>query len=829
MPLFKNKKETQKQQSTEIKKTKGRRAKTAQQSIPYEEMYPNGMIKVGPGLYSKSYYFGDMNFATEKEDKQEEILKSYSKLLSKYAPNVTAQFTVFNRKASADKIKDKFFLKPRNGSSLGKAEEEIEREKRQQEYRDEYNSILDNRIKEGRNDIQKERYITLTLKTTDVIMANRTFATLDEETNNAVREINKTGVRPLTIEERICILHDIYKVGEEDFFPDLLNDYKDENGEFSLEKLSKKGLTTKDLIAPSNYMNGMAQIQLGEYNYAKTFLISNFPTSMDTSFLSEITNIPCAMLTSVIFKSCPHKKAIRDVKAQNSAIKSEVVKANQKAIKNNYDPSLISEDLLTAREEAAELVREVTVHNQKLFFTTVTVTLLATSLDELKEYSEILKMRISDFSCQTNTLYGQQTVGFKTSLPLGMNYTEIDRMLTADSIDALFPFSVQELMDQNGHFYGLNPITKNMIVYNRRDSYLPNGLIVGQSGRGKSFFAKGEIIPNLLDTDDDFIIMDPDGEYVAMANEFGGTVINVSQRSETHINPLDMDINYAASKNDDPVAMKADYLVSLCESATKQVGGLTPYEINTIQKVTKIIYKDYLTNLEEMRKNNPNITIDTDSSPTLASFYSALLDMDGPEAHQLAMAMERFCVGNDDVFAHRTNINPKSRLIVYNLKPMPKNMKEFGMMVCLSDIWNRIVRNKDEYKNKATWVYLDEFYLMVQTESSAIMLQEYFKRCRKYHGIMTGILQDIEDLLITPEGRGIFNNSGFVAMLSQSNIGRSEIQEQFDVSDALIDYIKDKPLGTGLLYTGQTVVPFNYNLPKNTKLYKLMSTKPSEE
>ena len=486
MPLFKNKKETQKQQSTEIKKAKGHRAKTAQQSIPYEEMYPNGIIKVGPGLYSKSYYFGDMNFATEKEDKQEEILKSYSKLLSKYAPNVTAQFTIFNRKASADKIKEKFFLKPRNGSSFGKAEEEIEREKRQQEYRDEYNAILDNRIKEGRNDIQKERYITLTLKTTDVIIENRTFATLDEETNNAVREINKTGVRPLTIEERICILHDIYKVGEEDFFPDLLNDYKDENGEFSLEKLFKKGLTTKDLIAPSSYMNGMAQIQLGEYNYAKTFLISNFPTAMDTSFLSEITNIPCAMLTSVIFKSCPHKKAIRDVKAQNSAIKSEVVKANQKAIKNNYDPSLISEDLLTAREESAELVREVTVHNQKLFFTTVTVTLLATSLDELKEYSEILKMRISDFSCQVNTLYGQQTVGFKTSLPLGMNYTEIDRMLTADSIDALFPFSVQELMDQNGHFYGLNPITKNMIVYNRRDSYLPNGLIVGQSGRGKS-------------------------------------------------------------------------------------------------------------------------------------------------------------------------------------------------------------------------------------------------------------------------------------------------------------------------------------------------------
>lgn len=422
MSLFNTKKETNKQPINEIQKAKGRRAKTAQQTIPYEEVYPNGIIKVAPGLYSKSYYFGDMNFTTEKEDKQEEILKKYSKLLSKYAPNVTAQFTIFNRRTSAAKIKERFLLKPKSDD--------------QQIFRDDYNKILADKIEEGRNDIQKERYMTLTLKTTDIIMANRTFATLDEETDNAVREINKTGVRPLTIEERICILHDIYKVGEEDFFPDLLKDYYDDENKFSLEVLRKRGLTTKDLIAPGNYMNGTMQIQLGDHNYAKTFLITNFPTAMDTSFLSEISNIPCSMLTSVIFKSYPHKKAIKDVKAQNSAIKSEVVKANQKAVKGNYDPSLISEDLLTAREEAADLVRDVTIHNQKLFFTTVTVTLLATSLDELKEYSNILQMRISDFSCQANSLLGQQTAGLKTSLPLAMNYTEmkiLSLMLHLDS------------------------------------------------------------------------------------------------------------------------------------------------------------------------------------------------------------------------------------------------------------------------------------------------------------------------------------------------------------------------------------------------------------
>lgn len=282
MSLFNTKKETNKQPINEIQKAKGKRAKTAQQTIPYEEVYPNGIIKVAPGLYSKSYYFGDMNFTTEKEDKQEEILKKYSKLLSKYAPNVTAQFTIFNRRTSAAKIKERFLLKPKSDD--------------QQIFRDDYNKILADKIEEGRNDIQKERYMTLTLKTTDIIMANRTFATLDEETDNAVREINKTGVRPLTIEERICILHDIYKVGEEDFFPDLLKDYYDDENKFSLEVLRKRGLTTKDLIAPGNYMNGTMQIQLGDHNYAKTFLITNFPTAMDTSFLLTMYGGPYVSL-----------------------------------------------------------------------------------------------------------------------------------------------------------------------------------------------------------------------------------------------------------------------------------------------------------------------------------------------------------------------------------------------------------------------------------------------------------------------------------------------------------------------------------------------------
>lgn len=820
MSLFGNSQKNQNKSSekTSSKKKKVKITKSAQQTIPYEEVYPNGMIMLEPGYFSKSYFFGDMNFVTESEEKQEEIIKKYGKLLNKFNHNILFQITIYNRKTTQEKVEEKFFIKPKADGM--------------HEYREEYNQILADRIRDGRNDIQKERYITITVQTSDVIMANNTFNTLDLEISEAIKDINKTGWQPLTTEDRLCILHDIFRMNENEKFQDILKQYRDENDEFSLAKLAKAGMTTKDLIAPCAFVNGDAQIKIGENGFAKTFIITNLPTSLDTSFLSEITNIPCSMLASILFTSLPRKKATKMVKAQSNAIKGEVIKATKQANKEGYDPSLMSEELTTAKEEASFLVKDITISNQKLFFATVTVTIFANTLDELKEFSDIFKMKVSDFMCQVNSLYGQQIPGLKTSLPLGRSYLAIDRSLTTESACAFFPFSVQELMDTKGYFYGLNCITKNMIIYNRRNSPLPNGLFFGKSGSGKSYFAKGEIIPVLLDTEDDVIILDPDGEYVKIAEEFGGTVVRLTQGNnmagdEPHINPLDMDINYAAKKNEDPVAVKCDYIVSLIESMLGKRDPLSPYEVNVIQKCGMKIYQDYMHHMEKLKAAGSNITCDYEASPTLATFLNELLDMDGPEAHRLVMEIEPYCTGNYSTFAHRTNIDVKTRMLVYDLRSMPKKMKEFSMMVCLSDIWNRVVRNKDE--KKATWVYLDEFYLLVQTESSAIMLQEYWKRIRKYFGIMTGITQDIEDVLVTPEGRGILNNSGFVVMMNQSQIGRAELQEQYDISSSLLEYIKDKPPGMGLIYNGRSTVPFNYKLPTDTKLHKLMSTKPDED
>ena len=783
--------------------------RTAQETIPYQFVYDNGMFQISEHRFSKTYSFTDINFDIEPDDVQEDILKEFGKILNKFGPSVTLQVNIINRKMSMDKTRDMFFLQARNDGNS--------------EFRDDYNNIIDENIRNGRNDIHKERYVTLTVEAKDKIDANKTFGTLDLELMEAFSHV-KSEAKALSVKERLMLLHDILKPDQEANFDQILAKYNDESGEFSLEKLSKRGSTTKNLICPSVFQNGSQFITMGDA-VVKSFAVNELPTSMETKFLTEISNIPCQMLVSTIYTSIPRKDAVRMVKAQSNSIKAEVIKANQTAFKNNYDPSLMSESLANAKDEASFLMKDITQNSQKLFFTTFTVSIIAKDQTELKEMCEMLKMKASDFSVQLIDLVGQQMIGFKTSLPFATSYISIDTLLTTESGCAFLPFSVQELADRNGHWYGTNQVTKNMIVYNRRTSPLPNGMIFGQSGSGKSFIAKGEMIPNILDTDDDIIILDPDGEYVAMANQFGGTVIPLEANADLHINPLDMDMDKEFGKKEDPVAAKGDYLVSLCE-AVRSNEEINPIEVTVIQRCTKKLYEPYLKHMEQLAAMGNDISCDVSASPTLIDFYETLLEDNSPEGHRLAMEMEPYCTGQYNMFSYRTNVEGHPRLIVYNLRNMPAKMKEFAMKVCLSDIWNKVIQNKA--RKRATWVYLDEFYLLVRTAGSATLLQEYYKRIRKYFGIMTAITQDAEDVLKTPEGRGIFNNAGFFLMMNQSQIGRTELQEQFSIPPSMLSYIKDQPPGNGLIYNGQTLVPFHYNLPKDTKLYKLMSTKPSE-
>lgn len=469
---------------------KKQKKKTVQETLPYLEMYDNGMFLNAPGEYSRMYSFMDTNFDTESEDSQESIMGEFKKVLNKFAHNVTVQYNIINEKIPIEKLKKDYSIEPKSTDIVrnGDDEDEVKRKESVQEYREEYNKIILTKIEDGRNDVRKTRYVTLAIEAPDILIANKSFITLENELNEAFKRVNKDGVHLCGVEERLSVLRAFFHSGNGEDFAKLCDKYRTEGGNFSLALLSKRGMTTKDLIAPDYMLNGAAMVTMGENLVAKSFLISDLPPDMESNFMSEISNIPTAMIVSVIHKTKIKQKALREVKMHNNSIKAEVVKANKQAFKENYDPSLMSEALIDAREEGSFLVQDITIRNQKLFYTTVTVTLLANSLDDMREFTKILQMKVEDYACQAVELRGQQMLGLKTSLPFAHKFLSIDRMLTTDSACAFFPFSIQELMDKRGHFYGLNQITRNMIVYNRKDSPLPNGLVFGKAGSGKTTF-----------------------------------------------------------------------------------------------------------------------------------------------------------------------------------------------------------------------------------------------------------------------------------------------------------------------------------------------------
>lgn len=808
------------------KKQSKKEMKSIQGQIPYQCCYPNGIIQVSDKQFSKVYKVSDANFITEPDRKQEDILLDYGRFLNRFQDNVSISIVIVNRQSPLEELSKNFHIREQ-GNNLDA-------------YRNDYNHIIDTKIQDGRNDITKDKYIILTVNTNDYPSAESLFNTMDIELSESIKKVNKNGVKAVGLWERLKVMNYIYNGNTYVSFDQKYQRYcKQEvidNQEpmltLDVKKMKQDGCSTKDMIAPQTITKTKDYIQLAEERFCKTFMFTDLPISLDTRFLSEITNVPCEMVTTVHFSTIPRQKSIRMVKTQNNSIKADVVKASQTAYKNGYDPSLMNDDLANAQDEAKQLRHDIVVEGKKIFFSTITVTMFGTTPEDMKQNINTFVMKCGDFTVQPNTLIGQQMSGLKSSILLGAKFVVQDRMVTSDSACALFPFNIQEMMDKGGHFYGINAVSKNMIMYDRKNSKLANGLILGMSGSGKSFITKGEIIPNLLDGNDDVIILDPDGEYVALAQEFGGTVITLKTKSELHINPLDLDMEFN-DPDASPIAEKCDYMVGLVESVLGNHRECNAFEVNVIHRATNKMYEAYVKEMEERRENGGKESLDRSICPTLENFYEELLNDNSPEGNKIAMAMEPYCVGNYNMFAHKTNVEGNPQFLVYNLKYMPEKMKEMAMKVCLANIWTRVIQNQESnrlnHTSKYIWVYMDEFYLFMQTEGSATTIQVYYKRIRKYGGIMTGITQDIADLLRTPQGQGMYNNTGFFLIMNQSPLGRAEIQRQFEVSDALIEYIKDKPPGMGLFYNNTTLIPFDYHLPNDTKLYKLMTTRPADD
>lgn len=778
--------------------------KTSQNTIPYRAAYDNGIIELEQGVYSKSYFIEDVNFKIASQSDQDDIFLKYGDMLNMFGHDAKAEITVFNRSV----VKEKF-------------EQDVLMENRYDgldEYRQEANEILLEKMTEGKNNIIKERYLTVTVEAKNYDEAVNIFARRDAEVSSAIKRINGNETAPLNLTDRLSVLYDIYNPNATEPLVQQKTIKGKTVNSFDIEELKRQGLTTKDAIAPSVIRFNNDNVLLGD-SYAQTLYLQGLPSFLSTDFMGELNDLAFNMLTTVHFDSLRQDKAMGLIKRQIVNINSNVIDAQKKASKSGYSADLISPELMKAKDEADKTLSDMTSRNQKMFYVTLVITHFADNPESLKEQFEQIKTVGQKYMVRLEKLKMQQEVGFNASLPLGINKLEVKRLLTTETSSLFIPFAAQELSQNGGIYYGFNAVSHNLILYDRTKAQNANGIILGTPGSGKSFSAKREIISVLLNTNDDVYIVDPEREYAPLAALLGGEVVRIAAGSKVYLNPMDMDLNYA--NDDDPVTLKADFICSLCETILGGRYGLSQSQNSIIDRCVRQIYQPYL---NWMSQHPEKGTCDLKHMPTLRLLYDVLLKQPEPEAKQIALALERYTTGSLDTFAHTTNVDIKKRFVVYDIKDIGSGMKEMGLQICLNDIWNRTISNKQKY-NKRTWFYIDEFYLLTQTDSSAKFLQEIFKRTRKWGGVPTGITQNVEDMLVSKEARSIIANCQFVMMLNQAPTDKQELAKMFNISPAQLSYITNADTGQGLIYTGKSIVPFIDKYPTNTKTYAAMTTK----
>ena len=482
---------------------------------------------------------------------------------------------------------------------------------------------------------------------------------------------------------------------------------------------------------------------------------------------------------------------------------------------------MINPDVQDSQREVGEMANDITKENRKLFVANIVITLFASSKEELENYEKQLKALQTKHMVTVKQLYLQQEAGFNTALPLGNNQLEIQRLMSSDSVSVITPFDMKNIKQKTGMYYGINATTRDMILYDRTTDLNPNGAILGMSGAGKSFTSKREIINVLLNTNDEVYVIDPEGiDYTPLADALGGSAIKIANGSNVYINPFDLNIENAGADGN-PVKVKTDFITTICEIAIGGINGLSPNEKSIIDRCVEPIYDDYIQYLKDTGK-----TFDVDHAPTMVDFWNQLNVYPEREAAQLALSLERYVNGSLDIFSKHTNVEINNRFTVYNIKDIGEGLKELGLQICLDNIWNKMIEN--QAKGKRTWIYIDEFYLLMQKPSSASYIAQIWKRARKWNGVPTAITQNIEDLLKNEDARTILNNCSFMILLGQSPMNQIEVSKMFNISKDEQKYISAAKPGMGLIRIKDDIIPMDDSFPQDTKLYKIMSTKPDE-
>ncbi|GAA6497456.1 ATP-binding protein [Blautia parvula] len=759
---------------------------SAQRSIPYREMARDGICRVQDKYYSKTIRFYDINYQLAQNEDKNAIFENWCDFLNYFDSSIHFQLSFINHHSNMKEFESVIQIKPRYDAF--------------DDVRMEYAQMLKNQLAKGNNGLVRTKYITFGIEAENIREAKPKLERIETDILNNFKVLGVSAY-PLDGRERLQIMYETFNPEEKVPF------------QFSFDQVLRSGMGTKDFIAPTSFLfkNGK-DFMMGNTIGAVSYLQILAPELTDR-MLAEFLDMDRNLIVNLHIQSLDQMKAIKLVKSKVTDINRMKIEEQKKAVRSGYDMDIIPSDLNTYGGEAKRLLEDLQSRNERMFLVTIVFLNTAKTKQELDNAVFQTAGIAQKYNCSLRRLDYMQEPGLMSSLPLGLNLIPIKRALTTTSTAIFVPFTTQELfMEGESLYYGLNALSNNMIMVDRKKLKNPNGLILGTPGSGKSFSAKREITNAFFVTQDDIIIGDPEGEYYPLVNALGGQVIHISPTSHDYINPMDINLDY--SDDDNPLGFKSDFILSLCELIMGSRNGIEAEEKSVIDRCLPLVYQKYF---EQPVPEN---------MPVLGDLYDCLRQQKEVQAQRIATALEIYVNGSLKVFNHRTNVELNNRIVCFDIKDLGKQLKKLGMLIVQDQVWNRVTVNRAAHKS--TRYYIDEFHLLLKEEQTAAYSVEIWKRFRKWGGIPTGITQNIKDLLASREIENIFENSDFIYMLNQAAGDRQILAKQLNISPHQLSYVTNSGEGEGLIFYGSTIIPFKDKFDKSLRLYSLMTTKVSD-